>query len=392
VTGLDLIFHLVDVKERGGGGGGGDTSGRYGGIANRSIVGERGGVVAANRVMKNFVGQVSFQTMAARNLWQLAHNEPLNKYRILQLGGVLATLRAMTRHSADVDMQTHGLQLLWKVGWNEVPIQSSMVELGAVEVVLHAMRRHRSQALVQTSGCWTIFALIRSRNQFNRNAVLRAGALPAVKLAISQHGTNHGVSTRCMPVLQMLRLAKSPSSTLDHTPPPLHQPPLPTRSPLRAPPRSRIQLSPVKVDESILHNVINPHLHLVSPEEQAEIRALLIELDQVSAQQENQQAGDGQEVRDEVEQEATFYEQTIYLMKMTMRMDTKLFKKLDHDRTGWLDLQELIPWRNQILGFAGFTFSPGSTDEGGQKLFSLIDTDADGKLSPLECITISWSM
>lgn len=53
---------------------------------------------------------------------------------------------------------------------------------------------------------------MRSRNEFNRNAVLRAGALLSVVNAIKLHGSTDGVMTLCTPVQQMLVLANDPVS------------------------------------------------------------------------------------------------------------------------------------------------------------------------------------
>jgi hypothetical protein len=170
----------------------------------RKTVGAGGGVQAAVQVMLNFPRSVQMQILAARSLYLFAHNEPVNRVLITELGGMQLVLTAMNAYQNEARMQENGLRLLLKIAWNEPAGQGSIVEAGGVEVMLRGMRSHIADAAVQRSACFAILSLVRTRNQFERNALLRAGALPAVKRAVKVHGKEGGVMMACTVVQQML--------------------------------------------------------------------------------------------------------------------------------------------------------------------------------------------
>ena len=147
----------------------------------RMTVGAGGGVHPAMQVMLNFPRSVQMQILAARSLYLFAHNEPVNRVLITELGGMQLLLTAMNAYQNEARMHENGLWLLLKIAWNELAGQGSIVEAGGVEVMLCGMRSHIANAAVQRYACFTILSLVRTRNQFVRNTLLSAGALPAVK-------------------------------------------------------------------------------------------------------------------------------------------------------------------------------------------------------------------
>ena len=203
-------------------------------------LGQSGAVVAAVRVLRLFRGQQLLQSIAARNLWKLAQAAPENRRLILQEGGIPATIDAMLSHlpvlkslfvspnrgvacvpvahgvffgagasrASQIEVLSNGVQVFWKMAWNEPDIQRQIIEQGGLSAIIQAMAAFQGEAVIQTLACGALLAIVRTHNDFNRNALLRSEGLAAVRSAAYCHGSSSGVQWMCAPVEALLNPPK----------------------------------------------------------------------------------------------------------------------------------------------------------------------------------------
>jgi hypothetical protein len=207
-------------------------------------LGQSGAVVAAVRALRSFRGQQLLQSIAARNLWKLAQAAPENRRLILQEGGIPATIDAMLSHlpvdtepsprglleslfkgvacvsiepgvqwnptpavfsrASQIEVLSNGVQVFWKMAWNEPDIQQQIIEQGGLSAIIRTMAALQGEASVQTLACGALLAILRTHNDFNRNAVLRSEGLTAVHFAAHCHKSSSGVQWMCAPVEALL--------------------------------------------------------------------------------------------------------------------------------------------------------------------------------------------
>eukprot|EP00698_Gefionella_okellyi_P016822 TRINITY_DN4846_c0_g1_i2.p1 TRINITY_DN4846_c0_g1~~TRINITY_DN4846_c0_g1_i2.p1 ORF type:complete len:1048 (+),score=278.43 TRINITY_DN4846_c0_g1_i2:180-3323(+) len=158
-------------------------------LENALVVHKAGGIELICQALRDHANVEEVQSAGCAALQRAALLD-VNKTAIERNGGIELLFHAMRTYPSNTDLQARACGTLWNMAVSEV--YKVQVADGGVALVVAAMRAHKHDVRVQQNGCGALFHMSAGSTD-NKTAILKAGGLQVLTIAMSEHASTQGL-------------------------------------------------------------------------------------------------------------------------------------------------------------------------------------------------------